>query len=76
MVLSSILSVYSSGHYPSQDFRVAATLKHFVGYSNPRSGQDEAPVWLPDTIALQYFVPPANAAIQAGVATAMSRYVS
>eukprot|EP00906_Rhabdomonas_costata_P025815 RCo036871 len=62
------------GKYPSEDFRVAATLKHFIGYSNPRSGQDEAPVWLPDTIALQYFLPPARAAVRAGVATAMSSF--
>ena len=55
-------------------FTCAATMKHFIGYSNSRTGQDRTPVWLPDNVLLQYYLPPFEAAVRAGVATAMEAY--
>lgn len=51
--------------------RVAATGKHFVGYSMPRSGRDRTPAWIPDRMLHEYFVPPFRAAIGAGLRTIM-----
>ena len=51
--------------------RVAACMKHFVGYPNPRSGHDRSPEWIPDRQLYQYYTPAFYAAIKAGVATAM-----
>ena len=38
--------------------RAAASAKHFVGYSAPRTGHDRAPSWIPTRHLYQYFVPP------------------
>eukprot|EP00474_Spongospora_subterranea_P009964 CRZ10422.1 hypothetical protein [Spongospora subterranea] len=54
--------------------KVASSLKHFVGYSNPRSGQDRTQAWIPDRILRQYFLPPFRSAIKAGAATVMEAY--
>lgn len=54
--------------------RVAATMKHFVGYPNPRTGHDRAPSWIPYNFLLQYFLPSFRAAVEAGVATVMESY--
>ena len=54
--------------------KVAACMKHFIGYGEPRTGQDRNPSWIPDRQLYQYFVPPFQAAIDAGVATAMESY--
>lgn len=32
----------------SDPTKVAACMKHFVGYGNPRTGQDQNPAWIPD----------------------------
>jgi len=54
--------------------KVAACMKHFVGYPNPRSGHDRSPEWIPDRLLYQYYVPSFFAAIKADVATAMESY--
>jgi beta-glucosidase len=55
---------------------VAACMKHFVGYSNARTGRDRTPAWIPDNFLLQYFVPSFKAAVQeAGVLSAMENYI-
>ena len=38
--------------------RAAASAKHFIGYSAPRTGHDRAPSWIPKRHLYQYFVPP------------------
>lgn len=38
--------------------RAAASAKHFIGYSAPRTGHDRAPSWIPTRHLYQYFVPP------------------
>lgn len=50
---------------------VAACLKHFTGYSIPRSGHDRTPTYLSERQLREYFLPPYRAAIDAGVLTLM-----
>ncbi len=50
---------------------VAATGKHFLGYSDPLSGKDRTTAWIPDRELREYFVPPFAAAIHAGLETVM-----
>jgi len=52
-------------------FQVASTAKHFLGYSDPKSGWDRSPAEIPDQILREFFLPPFRAAIQAGVKTIM-----
>jgi beta-glucosidase len=54
-----------------QPYRVAACAKHFIGYSDPKSGWDRSPAEIPDQILREFFVPPFKAAIDAGVKTIM-----
>src|ERR1043166_4745959 len=51
--------------------RVAATAKHFLGYSIPVTGRDRTTAWIPDRQLREYFVPTYRAAIDAGVRTLM-----
>lgn len=50
---------------------VAATGKHFLGYSMPLTGRDRTSAWIPDRMLYEYFAPPFQAAITAGVRTIM-----
>jgi len=52
----------------------AACMKHFLGYGEPRTGKDRNPNWIPDRFLYEYFVPPFQAAVDGGVATAMESY--
>ena len=55
---------------------VAACMKHFIGYSNSRTGRDRTPVWIPHNILLQYFLPSFKTAIEDGnVLSAMENYI-
>ncbi|MBI9035844.1 MAG: glycoside hydrolase family 3 C-terminal domain-containing protein [Bacteroidales bacterium] len=51
--------------------KVAACMKHFVGYSFPLSGKDRTQAWIPARMLREYFLPPFQAAINAGVHTCM-----
>ena len=51
--------------------RVAATLKHFVGYSDPDTGLDRTPARIPETEMREQFLKPFAAAIDAGAASIM-----
>ena len=50
---------------------IAATLKHYVGYSRPLTGKDRTPAWIPERQLRQIFIPPFAAAIDAGAASIM-----
>lgn len=50
---------------------VAASAKHFLGYSMPLSGKDRTTAWIPERELREYFVPSFRAAIQAGIRTVM-----
>ncbi len=55
----------------SKPYRVAACAKHFLGYSDPKSGFDRSPAEIPDQILREFFLPPFKAAIDAGAKTVM-----
>ena len=50
---------------------VAASAKHFLGYSMPLSGKDRTTAWIPDRELREYFLPSFRAAVQAGISTVM-----
>ncbi|MDR1783723.1 MAG: glycoside hydrolase family 3 C-terminal domain-containing protein [Dysgonamonadaceae bacterium] len=51
--------------------RIAACMKHFLGYGSPISGKDRTPAYIPDNVLMEYHAPTFQAAIDAGVATVM-----
>jgi beta-glucosidase len=51
--------------------RVAATLKHYLGYSNPRSGHDRSPAYMTVREVRESYLPPFAAAVRAGARTVM-----
>ena len=50
---------------------VAATLKHYIGYSDPTNGGDRSPALIPEQTLREYYVPPFAAAVTAGARTVM-----
>src|SRR5437879_7437288 len=48
---------------------VAASLKHYMGYSFPLSGRDRTPAWIPENYLREYFLPTFDAAVKAGAHT-------
>jgi beta-glucosidase len=54
----------------SQD-HVAASLKHYMGYSFPFNGRDRTPAWIPENYLREYFLPTFAAAVKAGAHTVM-----
>ncbi|HAA22250.1 MAG TPA: beta-glucosidase, partial [Cytophagales bacterium] len=53
------------------DDRIAACLKHYIGYGTPRSGKDRTPAWIPEIMLRELFLPPFQAAVDAGAKTVM-----
>ncbi|MBT6174892.1 MAG: beta-glucosidase [Flavobacteriales bacterium] len=53
------------------DFHVASCMKHFVGYSNPMSGRDRTPAWIPDKYMKELYLPSFKAAVDEGALTVM-----
>ncbi|KAJ2337189.1 hypothetical protein GGI00_000399 [Coemansia sp. RSA 2681] len=62
------------GDYKRDRSRVAACMKHFIGYGYPFDGSDRANRHIAAHEMLEYYMPPFKAAIDAGVATAMESY--
>jgi beta-glucosidase len=56
--------------------RVLATVKHFGGYGAAEGGRDYDPVYLPETSLRNVYFPPFKAAIEAGVGSLMSAYMT
>jgi len=50
---------------------VAATGKHFLGYSMPLSGKDRTPAWIPERMLREIFLPPFKKAVDAGLLSIM-----
>src|SRR5689334_19813521 len=50
---------------------VAASLKHYMGYSFPFNGRDRTPAWIPENYLREYFLPTFAAAVKAGAHTLM-----
>ncbi|HUX85318.1 MAG TPA: glycoside hydrolase family 3 N-terminal domain-containing protein [Chitinophagaceae bacterium] len=59
------------GEGPIDKYHVAACMKHYLGYSDPLSGKDRTPAWIPDRFMRQYFLPNFAAAVKAGAMTLM-----
>ncbi|CAN0030208.1 unnamed protein product, partial [Laminaria digitata] len=57
-----------------EPLRAAACMKHFVGYSHPSSGHDRSPSRIPEQELLELYLPPFQAAVDAGVSSAMESY--
>ncbi|ESP87123.1 glycoside hydrolase family 3 N-terminal domain-containing protein [Candidatus Halobonum tyrrellensis] len=55
---------------------VVATAKHFPAYSDPERGEDASPVDVSEYALRNVFVPPFEAAIDAGVESVMASYAS
>lgn len=55
----------------SSDQHVAASLKHYVGYSFPLTGRDRTPAFIPEYALRENFLPPFAAAVKAGARTVM-----
>lgn len=51
--------------------KVAACMKHFLGYSVPRNGKDRAPASIPEIELREYFLPSFQAAVKSGTHTLM-----
>ena len=50
---------------------VAATLKHYLGYSSPWSGKDRTPAYIPERQLREIYLPPFAQAVNAGAMTVM-----
>ena len=55
----------------SSDNQVAASLKHYMGYSFPLTGRDRTPAWIPENYLREYFLPTFDTAVKAGARTIM-----
>ena len=59
------------GDSVADKYKVAATAKHFIGYTMPLSGIDRSSAWIPEHYLREYFLPPFAAAVQSGVKAVM-----
>ena len=59
------------GNDMSAKDKVAACLKHYLGYSVPKNGKDRTPAWIPERMLREIFLPPFAAGVYAGAMTVM-----
>lgn len=59
------------GNNVADPSKVAACMKHFVGYSTPQNGKDRAPAYIPEIVLREYFLPPFQQAVDMGTHTLM-----
>jgi beta-glucosidase len=73
--LATVMGVASVRGYEGANVaakeKVAACLKHYMGYSFPLSGKDRTPSWIPENYLREYFMPSFQAAIAAGARSIM-----
>jgi len=73
--LTTVMSVAAVRGYEgtnlSDPTSVAATVKHYIGYSDPTNGGDRSPALIPERILREYYLPPFAAAVKAGAHTVM-----
>ena len=51
--------------------KLVVSLKHYMDYSDPKSGQDRTDSWIPENYLREYHLPPYAAAVKAGARTVM-----
>lgn len=59
------------GNDPSNPEKVAACMKHFLGYSMPITGKDRTPAWIPERQLREYFLTSFEEAIKHNALTLM-----
>jgi beta-glucosidase len=73
--LGSVMGIAAVRGYQGDDLAsprsVAATLKHYVGYSLPTTGHDRTPALIPEILLREHFLPTFAAAVRAGAASVM-----
>jgi beta-glucosidase len=73
--LGTVMGVATVRGYEGTDisnpFHVASCLKHYIGYSYPKTGGDRSPAEIPEAVLREYFLPQFAAAVKAGAATVM-----
>lgn len=73
--LGSVMGVATVRGYEGSDIsgpvHVAASLKHYMGYSFPTTGGDRSPALIPEITLREYFLPAFAAAVKAGAHTVM-----
>ncbi len=52
-------------------YKLAVSIKHYMGYSDPKSGHDRTDAWIPENYLREYHLPAFRAAIEAGARTVM-----
>jgi beta-glucosidase len=70
-LVGAIGSAYVAG---LESAGIVATLKHFIGYSNSRSGRNHAPVSMGPREAADVILPPFEMALRAGARSVMNSY--
>jgi beta-glucosidase len=51
--------------------KLAVSVKHYMAYSDPKSGQDRTDAWIPENYLREYHLPAFRDAVQAGARTVM-----
>ena len=51
--------------------KVSVSLKHYLGYSDPKYGKDRTNAWIPENYLREYHLPPFAAAVKAGARNVM-----
>jgi len=51
--------------------KLAVSLKHYMAYSDPKSGHDRTDAWIPENYLREYHLPPFAATVKAGARTVM-----
>jgi beta-glucosidase len=73
--LATVMGVATVRGYEGTDVsspeHVAASLKHYIGYSFPTNGGDRSPALIPENTLREYFLPAFASAVKAGAHTVM-----
>jgi beta-glucosidase len=73
--LSTVMGVATVRGYEGSDLSsptsVAASIKHYIGYSDPTNGGDRSPALIPERDLREYYLPSFAAAVKAGAHTVM-----
>ncbi len=67
---TAVIKAYEEGGLRNPN-AVASCMKHFIGYSNPRSGKDRTPTMMPEIELREYYLPQFREAVKAGSSTIM-----
>jgi beta-glucosidase len=68
---NAMIKGYQGDQLTSDSTKVAACMKHYMGYSVPNTGKDRTPASIPERELRQYFLPPFAGAVKSGVQTVM-----